>query len=36
MDSEGKKIKNDAYELIKQVEKENGIELSPIQKILSH
>lgn len=35
MYSEGKKIKNDAYELIKQVEEENGIELSPIQKILT-
>lgn len=34
MESAGKKIKNDTYDLIKQTEKECGVELSSMQKIL--
>jgi chorismate-pyruvate lyase len=34
MESTGKKIKNDTYDLIKQTEKKYGVELSSIQKIL--
>ena len=34
MESAGKKIKNETYNLIKQTEKEYGVELSSMQKIL--
>lgn len=34
MNLEGKKINEPTYDLIKEVEKENNVEISPIQKIL--